>query len=197
LWREGFETSWDGMAMTRRATAHRLPLTEEPGWGWGASHVFHDAGRRPAPPRDCTMRAGGPRPRGIARCGPEARAPAGSHDAGRRLAPPRDCTMRAGGSRPRGIARCGPEARAPTGSHDAGRRLAPTGSHDAGRRLAPPRGCTMRAGGPRPHGVARCGPEARAPTGVHGSGVIGSRCAMFVGGTPLVYYSISEESYLT
>ena len=144
MWREGFETSWDGMAMTRRATAHRLPLTEEPGWGWGASHVFHDAGRRPAPPRDCTMRAGGPRPRGVARCGPEARAPAGLHDAGRRLAPPRGRTMRAGGWRPRGRtmriggwrlhggARCGPEARAPTGSHDAGRRP------------APPRGCTGR-----------------------------------------------------
>jgi hypothetical protein len=171
LWREGFETSWDGMAMTRRATAHRLPLTEEPGWGWGASHVFHDAGRRPAPPRDCTMRAGGSRPRGIARCGPEARAPTGSHDAGRRPAPLRDCTMRAGGSRPHGVARCGPEA----------------GAHGVAR-------CGSEAGA---HGVARCGPEARAPTGVHGSGVIGSRCAMFVGGTPLVYYSISEESYLT
>jgi len=144
LWREGFETSWDGMAMTRRATAHRLPLTEEPGWGWGASHVFHDAGRSPAPPRGRTMRAGGSRPRGIARCGPEARAPTGSHDAGRRLAPtgshdadrrlapPRGCTMRAGGPRPHGVARCGPEARAPTGSHDAGRRP------------APPRGCTGR-----------------------------------------------------
>jgi hypothetical protein len=105
---------------------------------------LHDAGRRPAPPRDCTMRAGGPRPHGVARCGPEARAPTGSHDAGRRLAPPRGRTMRAGGWRPRGRtmriggcrlhggARCGPEARAPTGSHDAGRRP------------APPRGCTGR-----------------------------------------------------
>jgi len=54
--------------------------------------------------------------------------------------------------------------------------------------------------------VSRCGPEARAPaglhdagrgppapTGVHGSGVIGSRCGMFVGGTPLVDCSVSED----
>ncbi len=118
----------------------------------------------------CTMRAGGPHPRGVARCGSVAGAPTGVHDAGRRPAHPRACTMRAGGPRFHGLARCGPEAGAPTGSHDAGRRLAPL------------RGCTMRAGGWRTQGTmsgwllkpptvsrmpARCGPEAGAPTGSH------------------------------
>jgi|GEM_PF-2805666 len=139
----------------------------------GAPTGLHEAGRRLAPPRDRTRRAGGLRPHGIARGGPEACAPTGAHDAGRRPAPPRGCTMRAGGPRTCRGARGGPEA------------CAPTGVHEAGRRLAPPRGCTMRAGGPRTQGTmsgwllkpptvsrmpVRCGPEAGAPTGLPDAG---------------------------